>query len=394
MHMIDCVIGCSFGDEGKGKVVFDLLQHGNYNLCVRFNGAGNAGHTIYLPIQNIEDANIKDEKIMEYGSIDSENDRQYLRPVTVHQLPVGVLKKGVYNLIASDCVVNVDKILDELEYVQNVLGIETKGRLMISRACHVITSDMIEYDRQHNKVGTTGSGVGPTYAHKMFRDGIRVDDGYTKQRLEDAGVVVVDMRNFWYSSFVRSEIQDVLMEGAQGFELDINWTDNYPFCTSSTCTLGGAVNTGFPLQGLRDVYGVTKAYDTYVGYMNFQPDFDEDIETLCTKGNEYGSTSGRKRQCNYMNLGNLIQALRLNNCNQCIINKVDIIQDTCIFKLYDYDLSDEVRSSNCTLTNTQQTQILHSFVSWLDMRKYIIDRIHYSTSVEQIIFSGNPYSIE
>ena len=73
---------------------------------------------------------------------------------------------------------------------------------------------------------------------------------------------------------------------------------------------------------------------------------------------------------------------------------MDIIQDTCIFKLYDYDLSDEVRSSNCTLTNTQQTQILHSFVSWLDMRKYIIDRIHYSTSVEQIIFSGNPYSIE
>jgi len=342
MENIDIILGCSFGDEGKGKVVYDLLKKNKYDLCVRFNGSGNAGHTVY------------------------ENEIKYI----VHQLPVGILVSNVYNLISSDCLIDIQRIIKEINEL-NEKGINIKDRLFISKACHIITDDCINYDKQNNKIGTTGSGIGPTYSNKMLRIGKRVED--FQSLFEDLGIKIVDMRKFWFSDFIKNNIKNILIEGAQGFELDINWTNNYPYCTSSTCTLGGAINTGIPITKIREIYGVSKIYDTYVGTMKFQPDeYFTELEKIGETGQEFGSTTGRKRQCNFLNINNLIEALKLNNCTSCIINKADILIKLNIFKVY-YDNQ------------------IYNFECWENMKDFILEKICKLNI--KVTFSYNPYEI-
>jgi len=338
----DIVLGCSFGDEGKGKVVYDLLKRNNYDMCIRFNGSGNAGHTIY------------------------EGNQKFV----VHQLPVGILLKDVYNLISSDCLIDIVRLKSEIWELKEK-GIDIKGRLFISKACHIITQECIEYDKKNNLVGTTGSGIGPTFSQKMLRTGKRVQD--FENEIINLGVTIVDMRKFWFSDFVNNNVKSVLLEGAQGFELDINWTNNYPYCTSSTCTLGGAINTGIPIKSITNIYGVSKAYDTYVGAMNFQPEeYNYELNRIGDLGNEYGATTGRRRQCNFLNLDNLICALKINSCNICIINKLDILNQAGIFRLY--------------YNNT-----IHLFQNLIEMQSFISDKL--IGIVNQTIFSFNAYSI-
>jgi adenylosuccinate synthase len=338
---IDIVLGCSFGDEGKGKVVYSLLNSNNYNLCVRFNGSGNAGHTIYL-----------------------NNDTK----VVVHQLPVGILKSGVYNLISSDCLINIKKLKEEIDYVKS-FNIDITGRLFISKACHIITDECIEYDKQNNTIGTTGSGIGPTYSQKMLRQGKRVADYF--DLFTELGVEIVDMRKFWQSDFVKNTIHDILLEGAQGFELDINWTNHYPYCTSSTCTVAGAINTGISIKSIRNIYGISKIYDTYVGNMEFEPKNNDELLLIGKLGHEFGATTGRKRQCNYLNLDTLKEALMINQCNKCIINKTDILEEANTFKLY-------------------HNSELKIFTNFDEMREHICKTLDF---IETIIFSNNKYNI-
>lgn len=336
---VDIVLGCSFGDEGKGKVVYDLLKKNKYDLCVRFNGSGNAGHTIY------------------------ENNIKFV----VHQLPVGVLVPGIYNLISSDCLIDISRLKTEINKL-NEIGIDIRGRLFISKSCHIITDECIDYDKQNNKIGTTGSGIGPTYSLKMLRTGKRIEEYYNE--FISLGIEIVDMRKFWFSSFCRKNINKILLEGAQGFELDINWTNNYPYCTSSTCTLGGAINTGIQIKNIRNIYGVSKIYDTYVGTMIFQPEeHNDELNKIAELGKEFGSTTGRRRQCNFLNLDNLIESLILNNCNNCIINKTDIINEVKIFKLY-------------------YNKNLITFENFDLMKDFILDKLSFLE--DKIIFSGNP----
>jgi adenylosuccinate synthase len=338
---IDIVLGCSFGDEGKGKIVYSLLNSNNYNLCIRFNGSGNAGHTIYL--------------------------NNYTK-VVVHQLPVGILNSNVYNLISSDCLINIQKLKEEIDYIKS-FNIDISGRLFISKACHIITDECIEYDKQNNIIGTTGSGIGPTYSQKMLRIGKRVED--YKDEFNNLGIQIVDMRKFWQTDFVKDNITNILLEGAQGFELDINWTNNYPYCTSSTCTIAGAINTGIPIKNIRNVYGISKIYDTYVGNMEFEPKDNNELQLIGKLGNEYGATTGRKRQCNYLNLDTLKEALLINQCNRCIINKIDILETLNIFKLY-------------------HNGVLQTFETFDDMKDYICKILDF---IGIIIFSNNKYNI-
>lgn len=342
IEIIDIVLGCSFGDEGKGKVVYDLLKTKKHNLCVRFNGSGNAGHTIY------------------------ENNKKFV----VHQLPVGTLLPNVFNLISSDCLIDIERLKQEIFELKQQ-GIDLSGRIFVSKACHIITQECIDYDRNNNKIGTTGSGIGPTYSQKMLRIGKRAEN--FNDELTNMGIQLVDMRQFWNSEFVSSNIHKILMEGAQGFELDINWTNNYPYCTSSTCTLAGAINTGIPLNKISNIYGVSKIYDTYVGNMKFQPtEHDEELNQIGDHGQEYGATTGRRRQCNYLNLDTLIEAVKFNNCTSCIINKVDILQDLNIFKLY---FKGELTNFN-TLEN---------------MIEFIKEKLHFLEN--GVIFSFNQFTI-
>jgi len=338
----DIVLGCSFGDEGKGKVVYDLLKNHKYDLCVRFNGSGNAGHTIY-----------------------DNNDK-----FVVHQIPVGILVSNVFNLVSSDCLIDIVRLKNEIEELKEK-GINVDGRLFISKACHIITTENIEYDKTYNKIGTTGSGIGPTYSQKMLRTGKRVEDYETD--IIELGIQIVDMRKFWDSDFVKNNIHSVLIEGAQGFELDINWTNNYPYCTSSTCTIGGAINIGIPIKSINKIYGISKAYDTYIGTLSFQPiEYNDELNLIGDLGREYGATTGRRRQCNFLNLDNLIEALKINNCTDCIINKVDIIKKSGIFKLY-------------------YCNELYVFENLIDMQSFILNKLQ--NVVTNVIFSFNPYTI-
>jgi adenylosuccinate synthase len=349
IEFTDIVLGVSFGDEGKGVTVNDLLKKKNHNLCVKFNGGPNAGNTIYIQ------------------SKDNNNNTVYKKMV-LHMLPIGMAKSDVYNLISSDCVIDIEKLRKELDYVRSY-GFDIRGRIFISKACHIITNDNINYDIQNNLVGSTASGIGPTYSNKMLRIGKRVED--YKEDFENMGVQIVDMRKFWTSDFVKNNIKGVLLQGSQGFELDINWCGTYPYCTSSTCTIGGAINTGFPLKTLRDVYGVAKIYDTYVGKMQFQPPNDNDLLLIGDHGHEFGSTTGRRRQCNYLNLDTLKEGLMINNCNICIINKVDILADLGIFKLY-------------------HNSELKTFYTLDDMKNYILQELRF---VNEVVFSSSPYEI-
>jgi adenylosuccinate synthase len=343
INMVDIVLGCSYGDEGKGKVVYDLLKKNKYDLCVRFNGSSNAGHTIYH----------NGEKVV------------------LHQLPIGILFKNTINLISSDCLIDIDKLKCEIEMIKK-LGIDiynnVNARLYISKACHIITKEAIEYDKNNNLIGTTGSGIGPTYANKMLRIGKRVED--YEEIFKELGIKVIDPRTNWYHF---TPLKSALLEGAQGFELDINWTDYYPYCTSSTCTIAGAINTGISIKNIRNIYGISKIYDTYVGSREFQPKDNEELKTIGTIGNEYGSTTGRRRQCNYLNLDKLIQALTINQCNICIINKVDILETTNIFKLY--------HNGN-----------LIQFLNITSMKKYINEKLNQKLNIE-VIFSSSPNEI-
>lgn len=339
MGFFDIVLGCSFGDEGKGKVVYDLLQKNNYDLCVRFNGGSNAGHTVY----------VNNEKFV------------------LHQLPIGTLFPTVCNLISSDAVLDIAKLRVEIDELKNK-GIDITGRLFVSNACHIITAEAIAYDKQNNLVGTTGSGIGYTYSQKMLRLGKRAAD--FRDELEALGITLVDMRAFWKSPFTLKNIHKVLVEGAQGFELDINWTNHYPFCTSSNCTLSGAINIGVPLTKIRHIYGVSKLYDTYVGAMRFEPENDAALQKIGELGKEYGATTGRKRQCNYLNLDNLLDALFVNQCTHYIFNKTDIVELVGVYQLYHH-------------------KELITFPNMDAMKAYIVAHL----PAVSVIFSGNPFTI-
>lgn len=344
---IDIILDGRYGDSGKGKIVYDLLQKRGHQLCVKFNGGPNAGHTIYRLRNN------KYEKI------------------ALHMLPIGLIKEGVYNLISSDCVIDITKLKSEIEYLKS-LNIDITNRLFISKSCHIITPENIELDKQNNVIGTTGSGIGPTYSKKALRTGQRIEN--FREEIENMGIHIVDMRYFWDTPFIQSNIESIIMEGSQGFELDINWCKYYPYCTSSTCTLAGAINTGIPLSSIRDIIVSAKAYDTYVGTMKFQPPEDEVLEKIAIEGAEFGTTTGRKRQCNYLNLDDYKISIRINNGSICIINKFDILNSVGTFKIY----------SNNKLMEFENLE---------EIKKYIKNELMEIKTIRDVIFSSNKYSI-
>ena len=289
----DVVIGIDHGDEGKGKVTNSLLKNSKYTHCVRFNGGHNAGHTIY-----------KDGK-----------------KVVTHIIPSGVLQ-GVKSIIGPGCVVSPTLLRQEIEELE-LAGVDVKKHLYVDKRCNVITSEHLEEDGKDTKIGTTRRGNGPAYRDKYDRKGLRFGD--LKQQ---DGINVTDM----YEEFFNTEDVSVLFEGAQGFGLDIDWGD-YPYVTSSTCTVGGAIINGVPPQSIRNVFGVAKAYQTYVGAKKFQPD-GEIFNKIREAGSEYGATTGRPRQVNYLDLDFLVKSTNINGVTSLIINKTDILRELSEWKLY------------------------------------------------------------
>mgnify|MGYP000633421599 CR=1 FL=1 len=282
----DIIVDLQYGDCGKGKVTHHLLEGGNYTHCIRYNGGCNAGHTIYHEGKKF----------------------------VTHHIPAGVFY-GVKSIIGPGCVVNLQQFFNEINELEQG-GIVCAGLIKIAKNAHIITDEHMQEDEKDTRIGTTGRGNGPAYRDKYDRTGVRATD------VPELDEYTIDI----YEELHNNENQvEVLLEGAQGFGLDIDWGD-YPFVTSSHCTVAGALLNGIPPKSVRHVWGVAKAYETYVGAKDFQPK-DQDIFNLIRKvGKEYGATTGRPRQCNWTDVNLLKRAANINGVTHIVINKMDVLK--------------------------------------------------------------------
>ena len=287
----DIIVDLQYGDCGKGKITHQLCKGGDYTHVLRYNGSGNAGHTII------------------------HNGKQFV----THCIPAGVFF-GIKSIIGPGCVVNPDQFFDEIDELERN-GIDTEGLIYVAENAHVIMDIHVDEDREDRKIGTTKQGNGPAYRDKYAREGLQAKElpcfeGY-----------LVNI----YDEFHQSEDVKILCEGAQGFGLDIDWGD-YPFVTSSHCTSAGALLNGIPPRAVRNVWGVAKVYETYVGAKRFEPD-DDIFKMIRYHGKEYGATTGRPRQCNWMNVNLLKKAADINGVTHLVFNKVDILRQVNRWKV-------------------------------------------------------------
>tara|TARA_R100000988_G_scaffold68998_2_gene35407 strand:+ start:782 stop:1798 length:1017 start_codon:yes stop_codon:yes gene_type:complete len=337
--LADIVVGLSYGDEGKGKVTHHLLKNGDYTHCIRFNGGCNAGHTIY---------------------------HEGVKFVT-HHIPAGVFF-GVKSIIGNGCVVNIDQFQRELQMLHDG-GIKTEGLIYIANNAHIITDAHLEEDGKDTTLGTTKQGNGPAYRDKYDRRGTLASEAL-------AGTpYLIDLYTELYDSDEEFDCSSIILcEGAQGFGLDIDWGD-YPYVTSSHCTSAGALLNGIPPQAVRRVYGVAKAYDTYVGAKEFHGE-GRVFNLLQQLGQEFGATTGRPRQCNWLNIRNLKKAVDINGVTDVIINKVDILRSARTWNL---------RSSD----NDAIMLKLGTETSW----KQYIKRYLNTKATVRVVFSESPERI-
>lgn len=285
MITADVVVDLAYGDCGKGKVANYLCEKGDYTHVIRYNGGQNAGHTIYHDGQKI----------------------------ITHHIPCGVLH-GIRSIIGPGCVVYPDQFFDEINKLEKA-GISARRFVRIASNAHVITRDHMREDGKDTSIGTTKRGNGPAYRDKYGRTG---------KRAEAASVLKEYLIDIYDELHNNPEPVRILFEGAQGFGLDIDWGD-YPFVTSSHCTVGSAILNGVPPQAIREVWGVTKAYETYVGAKQFEPD-EPIFAKIREIGEEYGATTGRPRQCNWLNWDLLEKAININGVTNLVVNKVDVLE--------------------------------------------------------------------
>ena len=282
----DVVVDLQYGDCGKGKVTHYLCKEGNYTHVIRYNGGCNAGHTIYHEQQRF----------------------------VTHHIPAGVFF-GIKSIIGGGCVVNVEQFFRELAELK-AGGVDTEGLVFIAKNAHIITDEHLAEDAKDTAIGTTKRGNGPAYRDKFGRTGLRAED------VPELQPYLIDVYEELHHN---DEEVEILFEGAQGFGLDIDWGD-YPYVTSSNCTVAAALQNGVPPQALRHVWGVAKAYETYVGAKQFQgkdPVFDQ-IQVV---GEEFGATTGRKRQINWMDWRLVEKAIKINGVTHAVFNKMDVLDE-------------------------------------------------------------------
>lgn len=261
---------------------------------LRYNGGANAGHTIFH----------KGKKFI------------------THQIPAGVFF-GIKSIVGNGCVLDPIQFSDELKMLEEG-GLEIKGKIFIAENTHVVTTAHREEDKaQGARIGTTGRGNGPAYREKYGRTGTRAKE------VPELAPYLIDLYKEWYE---QGDVH-ILAEGAQGFGLDIDWGD-YPYVTSSHCTTASALLNGLPPGAVRDVWGVAKMYETYVGGKKFQPE-GAVFNRIGDVGEEFGATTGRRRQTNWMNMQNLERAIRMNGVTQIVFNKVDVLRTVGAWAVYD-----------------------------------------------------------
>ncbi|KAB1662483.1 adenylosuccinate synthase [Pseudoclavibacter chungangensis] len=329
------IIGGQWGDEGKGKAT-DLLGD-RIDYVVKFNGGNNAGHTVVI------------------------GDEKY----ALHLLPSGILSPGVVPVIGNGVVVDLDVLFQEIDALES-RGIDT-SRLRVSANAHVITGYHTTIDKVTERflgkrqIGTTGRGIGPTYADKINRIGIRIqdlfDENILRQKIEAAlfqkNHLLVKVYNrraitvdeifeqlMTHVERLRPMVADtplelhraladdknVVFEAGQATMLDVDH-GTYPFVTSSSATIGGALTgSGLGPQAIHRVIGIVKAYITRVGAGPFPTElFDEWGDLLAERGGEYGTTTGRRRRTGWYDAPIARYAARINGVTDFVMTKLDVL---------------------------------------------------------------------
>lgn len=291
---LDILIDCSYGDTGKGKVCGILVNKNNYDFCARGQGGQNAGHQVWV------------------------NDTT---KVTTNIVPSGALF-GTKSFIGSECYINERAFLEELDRLSKVRP-DVSKLIKISHEAHIVTDEHLKEEEGEARIGSTRRGIGPCARDKYSRIGKRVEDSAI---LRDYAVDLYD------ELYIKNPNANVLFEGAQGFYLDISHGD-YPYVTSSHCSVGGILNNGFNHTQVRNVFGVIKGYTTYVGSKSFQDPGDKMLDKIIDVGMEFGSVTGRRRQANYLNINELQKAIHINGVNYLYVNKMDILREVKCWKV-------------------------------------------------------------
>lgn len=338
MSKVDVVIGCFYGDEGKGKVIDYLGTEAD--VAVRATGGDNAGHTIKV------------------------NGVKY----AMHLIPSGMLSGHTVGVIGNGVVLNPEVLMDEISNLKSH-GYDVDKYLKISDKAHVIFPyhrmlDLALEQTRKNKIGTTGKGIGPSYCDKFERSGIRMEDLYApnfKEKLKEMTESRLALLKFYdpetdyeskmsfddlYATYTDyadrlkpyvcdtitllhkalEENKKVVVEGAQATLLDIDF-GSYPFVTSSNPTIGGILTgTGLSATDIGNVYGVIKAYSSRVGEGPYVTELlDETGDRIRELGHEYGTTTGRPRRCGWLDLVTLKYAKRVNGLTALSVNHLDTI---------------------------------------------------------------------
>lgn len=363
---ISVVVGAQWGDEGKGKVVDTMAK--DADMVIRYQGGNNAGHTVVVAGEKYE----------------------------LHLIPSGILYPATMSVMAGGMAINPTALLQEMDGLAN-RGVSLDN-LYISDSAHLVLPyhvvlDRLEEDlRGKKRLGTTIRGIGPAYADKAARRGIRMGDLLYRKRLEEKLITALQYHNLILERAfeqkpvdldslmstlleagrrlaphitntsllidqAQKEDKKIFFEGAQGTLLDIDH-GSYPFVTSSS-TIAGGVTSGSglgPLQ-VQEVVGVVKAYMTRVGEGPFPTeDKGEAGNILREKGGEYGVTTGRPRRCGWLDLPLLRHAHRVNGFSWLVLTKLDVLSDFDEIKVAvayetDGETIDEVPTDSFRLAN-------------------------------------------
>jgi adenylosuccinate synthase len=330
------ILGAQWGDEGKGKIVDVLAEEAD--VVARYQGGANAGHTVVT------------------------GEREFI----LHQVPSGILHAGKECLLGNGVVLDATEFFDEIDLLEE-RGIDAEPRVWVSHRAHLLLGwhkllDVAkEGMRGARAIGTTGRGIGPAYEDKVGRVGVRVADLDDPPRLEDAIAASVAAKSALLRSLgsdavlstesVLEEIgayrdrllaravdvsarvarhlaegRRVLLEGAQGSQLDIDH-GTYPYVTSSNTTAGGAaIGMGIGPRDLHEIVGVVKAYTTRVGNGPLPTEVESPLqEELREAGGEYGATTGRPRRCGWFDAVVVRYAARINSLTELAVTKLDVL---------------------------------------------------------------------
>jgi adenylosuccinate synthase len=343
MGQVTVLVGAQWGDEGKGKVI-DILTE-DADCIVRYQGGNNAGHTVVI------------------------GENKYV----LHLIPSGILREGKICVIGHGVVVDPEALIEEIELLKEQ-GISCEGRLKVSDKSHIILpyhkkiDELRESLRKMGKIGTTKRGIGPCYADKVSRIGIRMadlfDQEYFRSRLasniEEKNPILRDNgfeemsadeifgKYVEYAAYLKEFVCDttsllnealkggksILFEGAQGTYLDVDY-GTFPYVTSSNSTAGGAcTGGGIGPSRIDRVVGVVKAYTTRVGEGPFPTEFGPDLmEKIRQKGGEFGATTGRARRCGWFDAVLVKNSVLINGIDQVVITKLDVLDELKTIKV-------------------------------------------------------------